>query len=176
MSESDELSEMNLFPELIDEEDVEEKGDTVEDIKRRFEMTREDWYKLLEVRSDEGEVKKARVDMLIGSYPCPDESAFIRYYAPREPLILLPNHFKTRSESVDVISEQVDGYLKSKTNIVYSSSGSTWSGTIGNGCRFRICIYRSLKEAGQYIVEAQRLEGDGFLFGSFYQGLRRLGS
>lgn len=113
------------------------------------------------------------------SFKKPDEKCFIQYYAPLEPLILLPNHFTTELdlESLKNIHGEVEEYLKSRGDITYTSSGLSWSGIIlhtSRHCDFRICVYRSKKIEKLYIVEAQRVEGDGFLFGTLYQDIKNL--
>jgi hypothetical protein len=111
----------------------------------------------------------------IKSFPKPDPSCFVQYYAPLEPLILLPNHFSTTSESLEKLSIRIEDYLKSRDDVAFSSSGSSWSGSIlrtSCHCAFRFCVYRSKKGNSLYIVEGQRIEGDGFLFGGLYQGVK----
>lgn len=111
------------------------------------------------------------------SFPKPDPICFVQYYAPLEPLILLPNHFSTIPESLEKLSVIIENYLKNSKDVVFSSSGSSWSGSIirtSCHCAFRFCIYRSRKVENLYIIEGQRVEGDGFLFGSLYQGVKAL--
>jgi len=109
------------------------------------------------------------------SFPKPHPSCFVQYYAPLEPLILLPNHFSTTPESLEKLSVAIEDYLKSRNDVAFSSSGSSWSGSIlrtSSHCAFRFCVYRSRKVENLYIIEGQRVEGDGFLFGGLYQGVK----
>ena len=111
------------------------------------------------------------------SFPKPDPSCFVQYYAPLEPLILLPNHFSTTPDSLEKLSVTIEDYLKNSKDVVFSSSGSSWSGSIlrtSCHCAFRFCVYKSRKIEDLYILEGQRVEGDGFLFGSLYQGVKAL--
>jgi len=111
------------------------------------------------------------------SFPKPDPSCFVQYYAPLEPLILLPNHFSTTSESLEKLSVTIEHYLKHSIDVVVSSSGSSWSGSIlrtSSHCAFRFCVYKSRKIEDLYIIEGQRVEGDGFIYGSLYQGVKAL--
>ena len=39
-------------------------------------------------------------------------------------------------------------------------------------CNFRVCVYRSRTEEQVFIIEAQKFEGDGMLFGTLYRGLK----
>jgi hypothetical protein len=110
------------------------------------------------------------------SFPRPDASCFIANYAPSEPLILLPNNFIV-SGSLDQIVACLEEYLSGE-NITFASSGSSWSGACiseyGVRCTFRICVYKSKKFPGQHIVEVQRTGGDGFVFGNFYNNLKKV--
>ena len=111
------------------------------------------------------------------SYARVDESYYIRYYAPLEPLILLPNHFRMKYESLEILSKKIEGYLESRDDIAFTSSGSVWCGSIlrtSSHCGFRFCVYMSRDTSDIYIVEGQRIEGDGFLFGGLYQGVKSL--
>lgn len=189
MSESDKLNEsddsmefpdlvdeIEVFPELVDE--IEVLPGQNEGRKRKYEPTQILWDELLRSPSGiDSSNKIARIETRVPpSFPRPPASVFVRYYAPLEPRILLPNNYLAKEQPLDALSETLEEYLKSRGDIEYSSSGSSWSGRIGVGCRFRICIYRSRKNVSRYIVEAQCLEGSGFVFGSFYQGLKRLTS
>ena len=110
------------------------------------------------------------------SFPRPDASCFIANYAPSEPLILLPNNFIV-SGSLDQIVACLEEYLSGE-NITFTSSGSSWSGACiseyGVRCTFRICVYKSKKFPSQHIVEVQRTGGDGFVFGNFYNNLKKV--
>jgi len=109
------------------------------------------------------------------SFPRPNPSCFVQYYAPLEPLILLANNFSTTPESLEKVAVAIEDHLKSRNDIAFSSSGSSWSGSIlriSSHCAFRVCVYRSRKVENLYIIEGQRVEGDGFLFGALYQELK----
>jgi len=110
------------------------------------------------------------------SFPRPDASCFIANYAPSEPLILLPNNF-IASGSLNNIVTSLEEYF-SDGNITFTSSGSSWSGVCiseyGVRCTFRICVYKSRKFPGEHVVEVQRTGGDGFVFGNFYDNLKKV--
>lgn len=113
------------------------------------------------------------------SFPRPDASCFIANYAPNEPTILLPNNFLLASASLDDIVAALEDYLSRKdgSDITFTSSGSSWNGVCesacGERCTFRVCIYKSKKHPGQHIVEAQRTEGERFVFSTFYCNLKQ---
>ena len=120
---------------------------------------------------------KLRKSLVPPSFSKPHPSCFVQYYAPLEPLILLPNHFSTTPESLEKLSVSIEDYLKSRDDVEFSSSGSSWSGSIirvSAHSEFRFCVYRSREIGGLYIIEGQRVRGDGFLFGDLYQGIRNL--
>jgi hypothetical protein len=110
------------------------------------------------------------------SFPRPDASCFIANYAPSEPLILLPNNFIASGSLNDIVTS-LEEYF-SDQNITFTSSGSSWSGACiseyGVRCTFRICVYKSRKFPGEHVVEVQRTGGDGFVFGKFYDNLKKV--
>jgi hypothetical protein len=110
------------------------------------------------------------------SFP-PDRTSFVKYYADREPLILLPNNFLVTSHSLEEVHIKIEGFLQSYPDLAFSASGSTWSGSIldtYNHTTFRICVYKSRRYNDAYIIEVQRCDGDGFMFGSLYQKLKEI--
>lgn len=108
------------------------------------------------------------------SFPRPDPKSFIKNYAPDEPLILLPNSFLVTKDLTSLV-DSLEGYL-TRENITFSSSGSSWNGIFtseyGSTTSFRICVYKSKKFTGNHILEVQRKNGDGFVFGDFYNNLK----
>ena len=136
------------------------------------------------------------------SYPRPDPSCFLTEFAPPEPMILLPLHFKVDKE-LKTITEIINEYL---SNVQHTAGCSIWSGFCNplppreplyeleteplqpdpfkdmtfepfeplpeiEPCSFYIRIYKSRKNPETHIVETQ-YQGDGWVFGDFFRGLR----
>ena len=124
--------------------------------------------------SDVSSFSKPDPSSVVSPFSKPDPSCFVQYYAPLQPLIVLPNNFSITTESLSELSLLIGEYLKSRDDVSFSSPGSSWSGNIlrtSCHCAFRICIYRHRTVPGVYIVEGQRVEGDGFLFGYLWNGV-----
>ena len=173
----DELDELKYFKDLSENSEYFFENDTVIHPAKKVRFDNISCEELKE----EQQLEKST--LFPYSFPKPDPSCFVQYYAPLEPWILLPNHFTIYSDSLEKtstlekISTTLENYLKTRNDIIFSATGSSWSGNIVNcfcHTSFRLCIYKSKKEDKIYIIEAQRIEGDGFVFGNFYQDIKRL--
>ena len=111
------------------------------------------------------------------SFPKPKQNVFLKYYAPNEPIYLLPCNFKIYLMDLETICETIQSDLKKCNNLTFSTSGSSWHGSFLNTschCEFRCCVYKSKDDANVFIIEFQKIEGDGFIFGNFYNRIKKL--
>ena len=114
------------------------------------------------------------------SYPRPDDSFFMKNYAPNEPFFTLPTKFLVENTiDLESLCILISDFLQFNKDISFKflSTESIFSGIylkISSHCSFRICVYRVKNSSGRHIIEGQRLDGDGFLFNEIYFGINKL--
>lgn len=112
-------------------------------------------------------------------------------HVPPEPCILLSSYFLITMDNIQKLVPDVNSYNmpekisnlieefieRCPSNITFSSSHLSWSGTILKTtchCLFRICLYRSKKNSDTYIIECHRTAGDHWIFGEFFQKVKKI--
>ena len=111
------------------------------------------------------------------SSPNPKTKSSRPIFAPCEPFYIAPStHFVT-SEDIDKITSLVESELSKQESVSYGffHSKCRWEGVYLSGsvrCKFEISVYK--RAEGVYVVEGNRLSGDGFVFVSIYKSIRDL--
>ena len=98
------------------------------------------------------------------------------------PRILLPSHFYVRRVEHNVknlpewIANKITYFLSQQYALEFSI-GTTWQGSVlraSSRMAFNISLYREKEPDTDFIVEFQRIDGSGVLFGELYQSMERM--
>ena len=88
------------------------------------------------------------------------------------PQTLLPFHFRVKAD--ENLSQKITTLLKDYYALKFTEFNVSWRGSVlraSSRMEFVISLYR--EDAETYIVELQRVDGSGALFGELYQYLER---
>lgn len=99
-----------------------------------------------------------------------------KYTAPEPPFLLMATHFEINVD-LDAIVQQIEQFLKEQQGLSFEfvQDDCQWNAVYLNGSnhsKIQISVYKSESQFGAYIVEGNRLNGDGQSFRAIYSQLR----